>query len=274
MFEREEFHSSLSFFGISLTMEFFIFILGLVFGSFANVCIYRIPNNISILSPASSCPGCANKIKWHDNIPIVSYVILAGKCRVCKNKIPLIYPLVELITAIVFLSVYRKFIYSDFSNQTIGIIFFLLFTWTLIVISGIDFYHRIIPDFFTYLLIGVGVLFSPLNDFLGHSVIGRIIASTSGAFAGLLFGISVSFIGEKAFKKEAFGGGDVKLMAAIGAFLGWLAVFKTLFVASMVGSFISIFLILLKRIKKSDYIPFGPLLSAGAFFVFLFLKPA
>lgn len=245
-------------------MEILFFIIGLIFGSFANVCIYRIPNGLSVLSPNSFCPACKKRIKWYDNIPVLSYIILGGHCRNCGTKISVSYPLVELSSGLVFLFVFVKF---GFSLETI---LFIFFGWSLLVVSVIDFYHRIIPDVFSFLLIGLGVLTSPLNTVMGYSFSERLLNSAAGATLGVLLGLAVSYFGEKVFKKEAFGGGDIKLLAGCGAFLGARAVFWTLFYASLSGSVVAGALIMLKRIKKDDYIPFGPFIALAAIFLLLF----
>jgi len=250
-----------------------IILIGLIFGSFANVCIYRIPKELSIFKPARSfCPSCRQTIKWYDNIPIFSYLLLKGKCRHCGARISIRYPLVELLMSLSFLLVYSKIEGFDSVFDLVVLLFWWLFMWTLIVGSAIDIELRIIPDVFTIGLCIAGVFFSTFNNLLGFSgffILKRIVVSIVGAIAGLFLGLVVAWLGERIFKKESFGGADIKLLAAFGAWLGASGAFWSLFAASFVGSVVSIVLILLKRITAKDYVPFGPYLSVGAVLVYL-----
>lgn len=259
---------------ISVYMESVIFVTGLALGSFANVCIYRIPKDLSIFKPSSFCPKCNTHIKWYDNIPIISFILLLGRCRNCRGKISLTYPFVEILTATIFLLVYKKITSIDSSFLSSALYFlhlipYFVFVWILIVVSVIDYKHRIIPDIFSLLLIVVGMFYSPVNFFLGEKLLPRLLNASCGCFGGIFLGIAVSYIGEKIFKKEAFGGGDIKLLSGIGAFLGIKNIFWTLFYSSLIGSIFSIVLIVLGKIKKNDYIPFGPFLSIAAILLFL-----
>ncbi len=249
-----------------------IILFGLIFGSFANVCIYRIPKELSVFKPARSfCPSCRQTIKWYDNIPIFSYLLLKGKCRHCGAVISLKYPVVEFLTAVLFYVVYISVGFNSLVH-IVPLLFWWLFMWTLIVGSAIDIKLRIIPDVFTIGLCIAGVFFSTFNNLLGFSgffILKRIVVSIVGAIAGLFLGLVVAWLGERIFKKESFGGADIKLLAAFGAWLGASGAFWSLFAASFVGSVVSIVLILLKRITAKDYVPFGPYLSVGAILVFL-----
>lgn len=238
---------------------FISFIFGLMFGSFANVCIFRIPKNKSIIFPGSSCPNCGYELNWHDNIPIISFLLLAGKCRNCKARISLQYPIVELITGLCFLAVALVF--------PLDIMFFIyLYTaFTLIVITVIDYYYKIIPDFFSISLIVAGLCSSPVNQYLGYSIKDRIFSSLFGMLLGGGILLLLGFAGEKILKKEAMGGGDIKLLAGIGAILGPTKAISTLFIASTFGSIIAITLILFGKLKKDEYIPFGPFISIAAY---------
>ncbi len=226
------------------------FILGLVIGSFLNVCIYRIPRGKSIVYPPSSCPSCGMRIKWYDNIPVLSYIVLKGRCRYCKSRISPIYPLVELLTAVYSLLVYLKF------GITLNTAFYLIFGYILIVASFIDFFHYIIPDSLTLSLAFVGIVYGLFNHELIHSIIGLVF--------GFVLLYIVAVLGKAIFKKEAMGGGDIKLLAALGTFVGVKGVLFTLFVASFFGSFVGIVLIASGNAKMSQRLPFGPYLSLSA----------
>lgn len=242
---------------VSYMLLFFIF--GLIMGSFANVCIYRIPNDKSVSTPGSYCPSCLNPIKWFDNIPVISYIILKHKCRYCNQKISIQYPLIELITAVLFSLVAWNYKFE------LVLPIYIYFTFSLVVISGIDYFHKIIPDIFSISLIIIGLLFSFFNVQLGLEWKSRFINSFIGVMAGGGGLLLIGYIGEKILKKEAMGGGDVKLLAGIGAVLGWEKTIAVLFVASLLGSVFSIYFIVTKKIDRKDYIPFGPFLSAAAY---------
>jgi leader peptidase (prepilin peptidase)/N-methyltransferase len=232
-----------------LAVLFFIF--GLVMGSFLNVCIYRIPLEKSIVFPPSSCTVCNSKIKWYDNIPILSYILLGGKCRNCKHKISPIYPTIEAISGILTLLIYLEY---GLSLQSAA---YLIFTYALIVGSFIDLKYYIIPDRISLGLIVAGLLFS---YFLPIGLKWSFI----GAASGFIILYLVAIFGKLAFKKDAMGGGDIKLLSGIGAFLGIKGVLFTLFFSSFLGSFVGIALILLGKKELSSKIPFGPYLSLAA----------
>ena len=229
----------------------FLFILGAFLGSFYNVCIFRMPLKISIMYPSSRCMKCKSPINFYDNIPIISYIILKGKCRKCKSKISIIYPIVEILTAILFVVVFIKFKYS------INTIKYLIFVSILIIIAFIDLRTYTILDRFVYLLIILGFLFGTLNFetyFLGASVY-------------CFFFFLLYIVGESFFKKEAIGFGDLKLAAGIGAFLGYNGLFTLyLFVLFSfgLGALVSLFLISKKVITRKHYIPFGPFMVIAA----------
>ncbi len=226
------------------------FILGLVVGSFLNVCIYRIPRGKSIVYPPSSCPSCGRRIRWYDNIPVLSYIVLKGRCRYCKNKISPLYPVVELLTAVYSVLIYLKF------GLEINTFFYLIFGYILIAASFIDLFHYIIPDSLTLSLAFLGLIFGVVNHELVHSIVGLIF--------GFVLLYVVAILGKAVFKKEAMGGGDIKLLAALGTFIGVKGVLFTLFVASFFGSFVGIVLIASGNAKMSQRLPFGPYLSLSA----------
>ncbi|RZD16302.1 MAG: prepilin peptidase [Candidatus Acididesulfobacter guangdongensis] len=226
--------------------SFFVFIFGLIIGSFLNVVIYRLPEGKSLLFPASSCPECGTKIKFYDNIPIVSYIILGGKCRACGNRIPVIYPAIELLSAVLFYLLFIKLFYNAFFHFNITsydlslfkdyltgrLLLFMaygFFIFILIPISFIDFFHRIIPDSLNMTLIIAGFLF---NIFLLHK---GFLFPFAGFIAGGLSFYLIAVFYELVRKKEGLGGGDIKLIAGIGAFLGVKGVIFTIFAGSVFG---------------------------------------
>ncbi|MGC8739418.1 MAG: prepilin peptidase [Candidatus Hydrogenedens sp.] len=234
---------------------FFIIISGMfgaVFGSFCNVCIYRFPRGESIIKPASHCPKCQNPIAWYDNIPLISWVMLLGKCRHCKTNISIQYPLIELITALLFVIVYLKFrfslatvVYSFLSAGLVIVIVQDLQTWT-------------IPDEITLtgILLGVGVsvlsMFFPEQGLRVHNPFEAIDGVALGALLICLMDLIVILL----MKKPGMGFGDVKLLSMLGAFLGWRGVLGSLMIGSMAGSIIGFFVIFyyryIKKIEDTD----------------------
>jgi len=253
---------------------------GACVGSFLNVCIYRMPLEQSVVKPRSHCPHCNTLIPWYLNIPILSWLFLRGKCASCKGPIAIRYMLVELLTATLFLAVFLKWAIPD-DLHLIPISYpalipvYWLFIAGLILGTFVDFDHYILPDTVTIGGMLVGPVLSAALPMmhgcetwwqgLGMSVVGLVLGF------GLLFAVSV--LGEKVFKKEAMGFGDVKLIAAIGAFLGWKAVLFTIFVSSLLGSVIGLLLIVFRNAKMQSRIPFGPYLAAGAV-IWVFYGPA
>lgn len=227
-------------------------IFGALVGSFLNVCIFRLPKEESIIWPGSHCPHCKNAIKFYDNIPVVSYFLLRGRCRYCKGSISLQYPLVEGITALSSLFLVIKF------GPSLSYLFYFAFVAALIVITVIDLYHQIIPDVISLPGIGVGLLASLLipQITLFNSVIGILLGG------GSLFIVATFY--QWLFKREGMGGGDIKLLGMIGAFLGWKAVLLTILLSSLIGSVTGIMIMVLKGKDFKYAIPFGPFLSLGA----------
>jgi len=227
-------------------------IFGAMIGSFLNVCIFRLPKEESIVTPGSHCPHCQKPIKFSDNVPLVSYILLNGRCRYCKESVSIQYPLVEGITALVSLILFVRF------GPTLSYLFYFSFIAALIVISIIDLYHQIIPDVISLPGIGVGLLASlaiPQINFI-DSLIGALLGG------GSLFIVATLY--QWLFKREGMGGGDVKLLAMIGAFLGWKAVILTILLGSLLGSISGIIVMVLRGKDFKYAIPFGPFLSLGA----------
>lgn len=235
-----------------------LFALGSTIGSFLNVCIIRIPEKISIVFPPSHCPACKKPIPFYYNIPLLSYIILGGRCRYCKAPISFQYFLVELLTPIIML-----FLFFCFGISWSFIISFI-FSAALIVITFIDLRNQIIPDFIS--LPGILLFFlcsfivpwtDPIQSLLGILVGGGTL---------YIFALGYQFL----TKKEGMGGGDIKLLAMIGAFLGWKGALATLILGAFAGSVIGIILIIFKGKDLKYAIPFGPFLSAGAFCTLFF----
>ena len=227
-------------------------ILGAIVGSFLNVCIFRLPKEESIVTPGSHCPHCHTPIQFYDNIPLISYLVLRGRCRYCKKSISLQYPLIEGITAISSLFLFLKY------GLSLSYFFYFSFVAALIIITVIDLYHQIIPDVISIPGIGVGLLAAlilPQITFF-NSLMGILLGG------GSLFLIATLY--QWLFKREGMGGGDVKLLAMIGAFLGWDAVILTILLSSFIGSMTGIVIIVLKGKNFKYAIPFGPFLSLGA----------
>ena len=221
-------------------------------GSFLNVFICRLPKEESIITPGSHCPQCSKPIRWYDNIPLVSFLLLRGKCRNCHRSISVQYPLVEGITALLSLLLFIRF------GPSLNYVIYFAFVAALVVITVIDLHHQIIPDMISLPGIGVGLLASWILP--GTSVVNALLGLLLGG--GSLFLVATVY--EWLFKREGMGGGDVKLLAMIGAFLGWKAVILTILLSSLIGSIVGIAVILWKGRDFKYAIPFGPFLSLGA----------
>jgi len=237
-----------------MLIKIFIFIFGSAIGSFLNVCIYRLPRQESIVFPGSHCTHCNHKLYWHDNIPFLSYLMLRGKCRFCARPISFRYFLVEFLTASLLLTFY---VFFGFSAR--------FFVWSilaaaLIISTFIDFEHQIIPDVITL----PGIILGLSASLLFPSVQGEStrLASLMNSFTGVLVGggsiYAMGVFGKLVFKKEAMGGGDVKLMAMIGALLGWKLALLIFFIAPFFGSVVGI---IVKIKEKKEIIPYGPYIS-------------
>lgn len=243
-----------------MIIYFFIFIIGIIIGSFLNVCIYRLPKGESINIPWSHCPKCNKNIKHYDNIPILSYFILHGKCRACGTEISLQYPLVEILTSVLFLSLYY------YNGLTLDFVLSVILISGLIISTFIDIEHKIIPDYVTLPLL---IFFIAVNLFryLLSNNPNFIIDSLAGMFlgGGFLFLIAVVWRG-------GMGGGDIKLAALIGSAVGWEMVLLVLFLSFIAGAVSGLILILTGKKTRKDIIPFGPFLCLGAFISILWGK--
>ena len=239
-----------------------LFIIGLIIGSFLNVIIYRLPNDLSIVKPRSHCPSCKEPIQMKDNIPLLSFILLHGKCRYCPEKINLRYPFVETLAGILSVLLYSIYGFS------LLFILLLSLTYMLIAITFIDFDHYIIPNEFVLIFLGLAVVAHGLNLIPINWKVGLMGAF---GFGGALFLLGI--LGNWIFKKEAMGFGDVKLGFVLGAFLGIEWSDLTLFISFITAAFFSIVLLVLNKISRENPIPFGPFISAGAIITWLSQTP-
>ncbi len=274
------------------------FLLGSCVGSFLNVCIYRIPLDQSVAWPASHCMRCGHRLAWWQNLPVVSYFLLRGKCHYCKAPFSFRYALVELLTAMLFVlpllalppdivtvaPVPEGFVRSApppplFGMARLATPALIPVVWVflsgLVIATFVDFDHFIIPDSVSLGGIAAGLALSALVPAMhGQAAWHRgLVASLLGAAAGSGTLLLVAWLGRIAFRKEAMGLGDVKFLGAIGAFWGWKAVFFTLVMGAFAGSVVGIALLALGKGKLGSRIPFGPYLALGAF-VWLFWGPS
>jgi len=246
-----------------------VFIFGSIVGSFLNVCIHRMPKGESVVWPRSHCPKCQKRIPGYDNIPFISYILLGGRCRFCKERISIRYPLVELLTAFLMVALFDRF------HLRYGFFLYMVMTWGLIIATFVDIAHREIPDevsiggmILGFIMVSItGFYYGPFNftfqpmlkSFFGILVGGGIIYLTGAIFDLIYFKLlKRPPIGGET---ESMGGGDVKLLAMIGAFVGWKMALLTFFLAPFMGI---IFGIVSLVVKKDHTIPYGPFLSASA----------
>jgi leader peptidase (prepilin peptidase)/N-methyltransferase len=240
-----------------LISKVFVFLFGAAVGSFLNVCIYRLPGSLSIIRPRSMCLSCKTQIAFYDNIPILSYLWLRGRCRHCGATISLRYPVVETTAGLFAVALFNRY-----GLAPEGFILYA-FVAALLVVTFIDLDHQIIPDVITYPGILVGFLSSFVVDHITYkeSLMGILLGGGS-----LFLVASVYYL---LTRKEGMGGGDIKLLAMVGAFLGWKAVIFTLFVGSAIGTVVGVAVALRTHGGRKMAVPFGPFLSLGAL-LFLF----
>ncbi len=262
----------------------FIFVVGAAVGSFLNVVIHRIPNEESIIFPNSACPNCKSSIKFYDNIPILSWLILRGKCRRCKNPISPRYPAVEILTALLFVLTYWQIGFNWFLPIS------LIFAATMVALIFIDAEHMILPNSITYPLLALAVLirivypiffgasyFSdfknyPLNQMADYPI--WLVSLFGAILGGLIGGGSLWAVGE-IWKRlrgvDAMGLGDVKMMFAVGALLGWRLTLLSIFLGAFSGAIVGVFLIARQKDKDlQTQIPFGIFLGIGSIVALLF----
>jgi len=245
---------------IPLLLHLYAFLFGLCIGSFLNVCIYRIPADLSIVRPASACPACGTTIRWYDNIPVISYLLLRGRCRTCKNSISARYPMVELLCGLFALAVVLRF------GWHLQSLIYFLFIAALLVITFIDIDHRIIPDVISLPGIPIGFAASFLLPQVTWqaSLLGIVIGG------GSLYAVAWSY--RLLTGKDGMGGGDIKLLAMIGAFIGWQGVLFTIMASSFAGTIVGLIVMIKQRKGMKLAVPFGPFLAIGAI-LYIFWGP-
>jgi len=268
-----------------MQIESFVYALfGLVIGSFLNVCIYRIPLGKSIVFPGSSCPHCEVPIRFYDNVPLLSYLLLRGKCRSCGKPISIQYPLVELLTGLAFYSCARmwQFTPPTYVNS--------LFLSVVIVLIFTDYHHRILPNVLTLPGVVAGILLSPLQTLAVYTDVLSLNAASLPGFkdtqavlpwAGSVLGVVigggllfvVGFAYEKVRRRQGLGMGDVKMMAMVGAFLGWRLALLTIFAGALIGTLVGIFLMLFRHMNLQTKLAFGVFLGAGSAFSLFYGLP-
>lgn len=252
---------------IDIIIGIYLFFLGLIIGSFLNVLIYRIPRKESPAKGGSKCPECGRPIRWHDNVPLFSYLVLRGKCRDCGSPISLRYPLVEFLTACLFLAVYVK----ELSKPTdilslpglLSLAAYMYMAAVLVAVSFIDADFHVIPNKITYpsFFIGAVLLLAADLSAWAHMLTGIAVG---GGFLLVLFLVAPVLL-----KKQGMGFGDVKLGAILGVFLGW-HVFLAIFLASIIGTVFGVVMISARKLKWQEHFAFGPCLAAGALLTYFF----
>lgn len=236
-----------------MLLKVLVFVLGLIIGSFLNVCIYRIPNKKSITNPPSFCPKCLHELSLTDMIPLAGYLINKGRCRYCKQPISLQYPLVELITAAVMLVL---FIYFDLG---ISFVKYLVLSCLLIVATFVDLEKQEIPDELIVIGLVTGLIFNIYD--IKTTMLSGIIGFVLGG--GIFLVIAMLTNG-------AMGGGDIKLMGVVGLYLGWRYILLISMLSFVIGGVVSLILIAARIKNRKDYIPFGPFIAIAAMIVFCY----
>ena len=237
--------------------QVFSFLFGAIVGSFANLCIYRLPRDLRITTPKSRCVDCGSAIAWYDNIPLVSYLVLRGRCRRCGKPFGVQHWLVEFFVALAGLWIYRNY------GLHVSSVYLFVLTTALLIVSAIDFEHRIIPDAISLNGTWIGIFAAALASWLGWewfvSFKGACIGASLGA--GILW--AVGWVYEKVTGREGIGFGDVKLLALFGANVGLIGVFAALLIGSFFGSLVGLSLMLFAGKGSRTPIPFGPYLCLG-----------
>ena len=221
-----------------------VFCFGLAVGSFANVCIHRLPRKESVVFPGSHCPACSAAVRPLDNIPVISYIALGGKCRDCATRISPIYPVIETVTAVLLLVGFFKF------GPSFDFLVYAVVAPALVIITAIDIEHQIIPDVITLPGIALGLVVGTYTIGYADSLLGFF------AGGGLFYLLAV-------LSNGGMGGGDIKYIAAVGALLGWQKVLLVIFIGSLLGSVVGVFQITVQKKSRKSLIPFGPFLATG-----------
>lgn len=251
----------------NLVIGILIFVFGAIVGSFLNVCIVRMPQEKSLIFPRSHCVHCQKPIPWYDNIPLASYFLLGARCRYCRQKISFRYVIVELLTAVSFVFFYNFFCWNWI------LLPYLVFHCALMVATFVDLEHRIIPDEISLGGMIAGLIFSFLFPQLHHTS-SQVLGLGRSLLGALIGGGSIyamGMLGDFLFKKESMGGGDVKFLAMVGAFLGWQMALLTFFIAPFFGA---VFGVIVKLRTKESVIPYGPFLALGAWISLFWGKDA
>ncbi len=239
--------------GTDILFQAILFLFGAVVGSFLNVVILRLPDDQrSIAYPPSHCPECKTPIRWYDNIPILSYILLKGRCRSCKTSISWQYPFVESAMGLLSVALLNRF------GLSFDLFLYFVFVAALLAILFIDLHHQIIPDSISLpgILVGLGGSFFSSQLTWQEAILGAL------AGGGFLYAIAFGYLLLR--KQEGMGGGDIKLLAMIGAFLGWKSLLYIIFASSVAGSLIGITILLIRKQDRQTRIPFGPFLAVAA----------
>lgn len=241
---------------------------GMSLGSFVNVLAYRLPRGESIWRPASHCPRCGRPVAVYDNIPLLSFALLRGRCRACRGRISWRYPLVEALMVAAALGLWWRWRLDPY-----WVVLSSGAAAALVAVALIDWETFLIPDALSLGLLAAGFAASPFNPVLGDAWGWRVLRCAAGAAFGFALCWAVAEAGERLFKKEAMGGGDIKLLAAVGAWTGALGAFDCLLVGSFIGAAYGVWLLARGKVRRQDPIPFGPFLSAGAALDLFYILP-
>jgi leader peptidase (prepilin peptidase) / N-methyltransferase len=245
------------------------FVFGAIYGSFLNVVVHRLPREESLVRPGSRCPRCRKPIAWHDNVPVLSWLLLRGRCRACRKPISPRYPAVEAAMGALAAALQRRWPQDPAWAGAAA-----LAGGALLAVALIDWETFLIPDELSGGLAVAGLLFAPLNPYLGAGAWWvRPLHALIGGLVGFAMTFAIAQIGEWIFKKEALGGGDVKLLAGVGLWTGAVGAFDCMMIGSVLGAVYGLSLIASGRAKRSDPIPFGPFLAFGALVNFFWLMP-
>lgn len=230
-------------------MYIIIFLFGVIIGSFLNVCIYRIPREESVVFPSSHCTYCSTPLKWYDLIPVLSYLIIKGKCRYCRGDISPQYPIIEILNGIIYAILYFHF------GLSLDFLYFSIIISTLLVISIIDYYHQIIPDNLLAFIIIITILYRFVIYFTYETSISLMDSIIGFLAAGLLF-LIIALV-----SNGGMGGGDIKLIALLGFILGLKRIILNILLSFIIGATVSILLLVSGRKNRKDAIPFGPFIN-------------
>lgn len=253
-----------------LPIEMFVVIAGIFgasIGSFLHVCIWRIPREESIVFPRSHCPACNHEIHWYDNLPLLSYLWLRGACRYCEERIPIRYPIYEMLTALCFMGIVYQY------HITATAFLYLFLVCVMMVASGIDWDHQYIPDFLSVPMMPLALivaLVAQSTSWFSTALVQDIGSCLLGIIVGGGVIWLIRIVGTWVFRQEAMGFGDVKLMGFLGGFIGWDQALLCIVLASFTGSIVGVSLKLTGKIGKYGHIPFGPYLAFGAYICMLY----